>query len=69
MDSDFGQSGGVDNKEEENSPASVLGLSCVKVTGRPDLKALQEEVGKTTGRMSVNVCGSQSIASAVRRAL
>jgi len=68
IDSDSGQSGGDDDKEEEKSPASVLGLSCVKATeGRPDLKAmLQEEVGTATGRMSVNVCGSQSIASAVR---
>ncbi|KAF7419213.1 hypothetical protein PC9H_001799 [Pleurotus ostreatus] len=50
---------------------SVLNMSGIRVaSGRPDLKALlQHEVAATQGRMSVSVCGSQSISQTVRSAL
>lgn len=54
-DGDSVQSSSENSKEKDSCPASVLGLSCVKLAeGRADIKAwLQEEVGSTTGRMFV----------------
>lgn len=50
---------------------SFLSLRGVRMeSGRPNLDALlKEEVNRTSGRMSVSVCGSQGMARAVRHAL
>ncbi|KAG1856390.1 ferric reductase like transmembrane component-domain-containing protein [Suillus subalutaceus] len=50
---------------------SFMSLHGVRMeTGRPNIDALlKEEVGVTSGRMSVSVCGSQAIARSVRHAL
>jgi len=57
--------------EKEESIASLLVNPAVKVlSGRPDLrKELGEEVALAKGKMSVTVCGSQSLAQATRSAL
>ncbi|KAL0581255.1 hypothetical protein V5O48_000738 [Marasmius crinis-equi] len=59
-------------KELGTSTSSLLSLRGVRTfSGRPDLKRyLQEQADLTgDGRMSVNVCGSQSIANATRGGL
>ncbi|KAG1870842.1 ferric reductase NAD binding domain-containing protein, partial [Suillus subluteus] len=50
---------------------SFMSLRGVRMeNGRPNIDALlKEEVGVTSGRMSVSVCGSQAIARSVRHAL
>ncbi|OBZ78050.1 Ferric/cupric reductase transmembrane component 1 [Grifola frondosa] len=55
----------------KSRPSSLLSFSAVQVMqGRPDLRALlRDEVAVNTGRLSVTVCGSQSIARACRAAL
>ncbi|EIW75440.1 hypothetical protein CONPUDRAFT_112007 [Coniophora puteana RWD-64-598 SS2] len=60
-----------DGKAREKSKDSLVALSNVSVEqGRPNLDVmLKEEVDATTGRMSVNVCGSQAVARSVRHAL
>ncbi|KAF7964757.1 hypothetical protein HWV62_3260 [Athelia sp. TMB] len=60
--------GGSEN-EKKDSLSEVLAHSAVTVAeGRPELGALlRQEAEATTGRMSVDVCGSQAIASAVRQ--
>lgn len=59
---------GTDMKISNNS---LFAIESVKLAhGRPDLRAiLRDEVKTATGRMSVSVCGSQSIARSVRGAL
>ncbi|EGN94560.1 hypothetical protein SERLA73DRAFT_62268 [Serpula lacrymans var. lacrymans S7.3] len=58
-------------EHSEKHQDSIFNMAAVKVQhGRADLdELLKEEVGITTGRMSVSVCGSQAIARAVRHAL
>ncbi|KAG1804034.1 ferric reductase NAD binding domain-containing protein [Suillus subaureus] len=60
-----------DGKDTEISNNSLFAIESVKLArGRPDLPAiLRDEVTATTGRMSVGVCGSQSIVRSVRGAL
>ncbi|KAG1725636.1 uncharacterized protein EDB91DRAFT_1087050 [Suillus paluster] len=55
----------------DKSVDSLFAIESVKVqTGRPNLPAmLRDEMEIATGRMSVNVCGSQGIVRSVRRAL
>ncbi|KAG1870839.1 ferric reductase NAD binding domain-containing protein [Suillus subluteus] len=57
-------------KKHSLSP-SFMSLRGVRMeTGRPNIDALlKEEVGVTSGRMSVSVCGSQAIVRSVRHAL
>ncbi|KAL0948175.1 hypothetical protein HGRIS_010786 [Hohenbuehelia grisea] len=52
-------------------PLGLLSMQSIQISnGRPDLKALlRQEAESTDGRMVVSVCGSQSIAGAVREAL
>ncbi|KAF9261634.1 hypothetical protein L218DRAFT_1045066 [Marasmius fiardii PR-910] len=55
-----------------NSTSSLLTLGCVRIfNGRPDLPAYLKEQAELTrdGHMAVSVCGSQSIANAVRQGL
>lgn len=60
-----------DGEDMEVSNNSLFAIESVKLAhGRPDLRAiLQDEVKVATGRMSVSVCGSQSIVRSVRGAL
>ncbi|KAG1768915.1 ferric reductase NAD binding domain-containing protein [Suillus placidus] len=60
-----------DRKAMEINNGSLFTIDSVKLAnGRPDLQAiLRDEVKTATGRMSVSVCGSQSIARSVRGAL
>ncbi|KAG2151488.1 ferric reductase NAD binding domain-containing protein [Suillus clintonianus] len=60
-----------DGKAVEITNNSLFVMESVKLAnGRPDLPAiLRDEVKAATGRMSVSVCGSQSIARSVRGAL
>ncbi|KAG1856371.1 hypothetical protein DFJ58DRAFT_879597 [Suillus subalutaceus] len=60
-----------DGKDMEMSNNSLFAIESVKLAhGRPDLRTiLRDEVKVATGRMSVSVCGSQSIARSVRGAL
>ncbi|KAG2138486.1 ferric reductase NAD binding domain-containing protein [Suillus clintonianus] len=60
-----------DGKVVEINNDSLFAIESVKLAHeRPDLWAiLRDEVKATTGRMSVSVCGSQSIARSVRGAL
>ncbi|CDO76209.1 hypothetical protein BN946_scf184819.g9 [Trametes cinnabarina] len=55
----------------KSSPSSLLNFTAIQVVqGRPDLPVLlREEVEATTGRLSVTVCGSSSIAQSCREAL
>ncbi|KAG1724741.1 ferric reductase NAD binding domain-containing protein, partial [Suillus lakei] len=57
-----------DNAKRDDS---LFAIDSVKLAnGRPDLRAiLRDEVKAATGRMSVSVCGSQSITRSVRGAL
>ncbi|KAG1746048.1 uncharacterized protein EDB91DRAFT_140108 [Suillus paluster] len=55
----------------DKSVDSLFAIESVKVqTGRPNLPAmLRDEMEMATGRMSVNVCGSQGIVRSVHHAL
>ncbi|KAF7985874.1 hypothetical protein HWV62_43742 [Athelia sp. TMB] len=60
---------GGSDREKQDDLSKILAHPAVKVAeGRPDLGVLlREEAEATSGRMSVSVCGSQAIASAVRQ--
>ncbi|KAG1727437.1 ferric reductase NAD binding domain-containing protein, partial [Suillus lakei] len=60
-----------DGKVTEIKNDSLFAIDSVKLAnGRPDLRAiLRDEVKAATGRVSVSVCGSQSITRSVRGAL
>jgi len=63
--------GGSEPREKSSTP-SLLEDPAVQITSgsRPNLnRILREEADSTNGRMGVTVCGSQSIAGAVRDAL
>jgi len=62
---------GESDNEKKDSLSNVLAHPSVSVTeGRPDIASLlRQEAEGTSERMSVSVCGSQAIASAVRQSV
>ncbi|KAG2359762.1 ferric reductase NAD binding domain-containing protein [Suillus spraguei] len=64
------EKGSVEQAETRKSSMLLSSRGVRMESGRPDLDALlKEEVSRTSGSMSVSVCGSQGIARAVRHAL
>ncbi|KAF9478931.1 hypothetical protein BDN70DRAFT_879320 [Pholiota conissans] len=62
---------GNGNMNEKTQTSALLELPFVRVlNGRPDVAALiRGEVAAATGRVSVNVCGTHSLAESTRQAL